>query len=485
MKTNIFSKVAVTMMTVALGAGIVGSISGTVAWFQYSTRSTVSFTGTSAHCTENLQIRVYDSTQGADDNWKADLVADDIANALKKKVSATYKLSGGADGPATNVVAETFIGQVKHGGTYVFKYEKPTSAAGNWVLSHTAVDLATYGISFTGDAANGDQIIVKANLFDTVKPITSGEMKEELVADTLYRNPIYQYDEQSTWAAADLTDYVEIPLELRVKDVNGKASVAQLAKNIYVTKVDMAVKEVAGKGDITSALRLGIEVKGENDAEFKDYGTFSKDGAPVDTYGKLDLNDDGDLDTYGDFAWDKGPEIVYGYQSSNSAITTSVTGGITGATVNKGYFFGKNGVTPGTYTFSYDDTATPIWKLGSNEVKLKDYGISYEGAPANSDKIEVTVVDESTTHPNTAKSLGLDPVDSSSKKGIADDADPYNIIGTPIGQTTGTTNLRVNLKIYLEGWQKLGGSALWDENQFVDAQFNLGVRFSAEAHSDH
>ena len=481
MKTNIFSKVAVTMMTVALGAGIVGSISGTVAWFQYSTRSTVAFTGTSAHCTENLQIRLYDSSNGAEDGWKADLRAADITAALKK-TSASYKLANGSAGPATTVTTDTFLGQVHHGGTYVFKYDGT-----NWILGNGTANLATYGIAFTGTAAEGDQIIVKANLFDTVKPITSGEIGKEKVADTFYRNPVYQYPHQDSWATADETDYVVVPVELRVKDVDGAASVTQLAKNIYITKAEMAVKEVAGKGDITSALRLGIEVSEDGGSNFVDYGTFSKDGADVVTHGNLNLNDDTELDTFGDFEWSKGPKIDYGYQYSNSAISVVTTGGVTGATVDKDWFFGKNGIAADTYTFTYDDTgSSPVWKLGSAEVNLAEYGIAYTGTPVNTNTIKVTVVDESATHSNKAESFGLAAV-ATNVKGIADDSNPYDIKGVAIGKTTATTNLRVNLKIYLEGWKKLGdpASALWDESQFVGAQFNLGVRFSAEAHSDH
>lgn len=73
MKTKLFSKLAVTMMTVALGAGIVGSISGTVAWFQYSTRSTVAYEGAAAHCSENLQIRIRHGDDTGTYKWEQDL----------------------------------------------------------------------------------------------------------------------------------------------------------------------------------------------------------------------------------------------------------------------------------------------------------------------------------------------------------------------------------------------------------------------------
>jgi hypothetical protein len=46
-------------------------------------------------------------------------------------------------------------------------------------------------------------------------------------------------------------------------------------------------------------------------------------------------------------------------------------------------------------------------------------------------------------------------------------------------------NLRVYVTIYLEGWQKLDGSAIWNAADYVGAQFNVGLRFSGEAHVDH
>ena len=51
----------------AVGLGLVGSISGTVAWYQYSTRVTAAYIGTSAKATENLQIKAI-SADGTKDS---------------------------------------------------------------------------------------------------------------------------------------------------------------------------------------------------------------------------------------------------------------------------------------------------------------------------------------------------------------------------------------------------------------------------------
>ena len=56
MKTNNKKKIIVSTLAVAMGAALVGSISGSVAWYQYSTRTFASMVGTSAGTTRNLQI---------------------------------------------------------------------------------------------------------------------------------------------------------------------------------------------------------------------------------------------------------------------------------------------------------------------------------------------------------------------------------------------------------------------------------------------
>ena len=74
MKTN-NKKLIVGALGLLAGAGLVGSLSGSVAWYQYSTRATMSYMGTSVHCTEALQISL-DGT-----NWYSDLTSAQIQAA--------------------------------------------------------------------------------------------------------------------------------------------------------------------------------------------------------------------------------------------------------------------------------------------------------------------------------------------------------------------------------------------------------------------
>ncbi len=49
-------KLVISSLTLLSAITLAGSISGTIAWYQYSTRALVAYTGTSAHCSKLLQI---------------------------------------------------------------------------------------------------------------------------------------------------------------------------------------------------------------------------------------------------------------------------------------------------------------------------------------------------------------------------------------------------------------------------------------------
>ena len=55
-------KIIVSALALAMGATLAGSISGTVAWYQYSTRAQAAYIGTSIGASENLEIKVGSST---------------------------------------------------------------------------------------------------------------------------------------------------------------------------------------------------------------------------------------------------------------------------------------------------------------------------------------------------------------------------------------------------------------------------------------
>lgn len=82
MKAKKFSRrLMLASISSVAGMSLVGSIFGTVAWYQYSTRATASIMGSDASVSENLQITLGDGNDGA--NWKTDLTRNDIYNYVK------------------------------------------------------------------------------------------------------------------------------------------------------------------------------------------------------------------------------------------------------------------------------------------------------------------------------------------------------------------------------------------------------------------
>ena len=57
MKTTSKKKIIVSALALAMGAALAGSISGSVAWYQYSTRAAAQIAGTAAGTVGSLQVK--------------------------------------------------------------------------------------------------------------------------------------------------------------------------------------------------------------------------------------------------------------------------------------------------------------------------------------------------------------------------------------------------------------------------------------------
>lgn len=312
MKIN--KKIIVSSMALCMGAALAGSVSGTIAWYQYSTRSTVAMLGASVGVNRNLQVKV------GDGSWKSDLKIQDIT---------------------------------------------------------------TYLASAANTGSKGD-----------LYPVTAGASAKDEELGTLYRNPLYQHADMSTWDVAKATDYVTLPLHIRAvesKD-NQESNNKYIQKKIYlhnVTIIDSTESTVDGK--VADAVRVSVE----GDTKF---ANISAKGEDVDTFGKLDLNGDGAKDTVNHYEFETTKtEIVYG-----------------GSGVEKTYKAGE-------------------------------------------------AADEADLYAN-------------------DDANGAITSGLVLGETAADdeNGLAVTVKIWLQGWQKLGAdeAVLWDVEDYNNAKFNVGITFT-------
>ena len=70
------NKIVLSSLIALVGFTVASSVTSSVAWFQYATRASVAYTGTSAHCSKLLNISVDGGT-----NWGTDIRSDSLPTA--------------------------------------------------------------------------------------------------------------------------------------------------------------------------------------------------------------------------------------------------------------------------------------------------------------------------------------------------------------------------------------------------------------------
>ncbi|NLB49845.1 MAG: hypothetical protein GX807_03435, partial [Erysipelotrichia bacterium] len=67
------NKITISALTSLVAVALAGSVTSTIAWYQYSTRANVAYLGSSAGTSGNLQLRIK-ALEGKDDNdWTTQL----------------------------------------------------------------------------------------------------------------------------------------------------------------------------------------------------------------------------------------------------------------------------------------------------------------------------------------------------------------------------------------------------------------------------
>lgn len=286
-------KIVVPTLAICLGAAIVGSISGTVAWYQYSTRASAAYLGTSAGTAGNLKLRIKGTNTVDDEKW---------TNSLTKEAISGYL--------ATQEIGENIT----------------PITAGN-----IGEDSALNKIGGTGT----DKDLPKFYK----NPIRSFD--ESVPYST-------------SWLKADKSMYVQIPLEVAFIEYDGetvtvddnKIDKEYLEKEVYIS--DLLIQEdyqnQTGNNnfkDLSSAVRVHISSsrmeKDEQDqpVEKKMDRLISKDGGSILTEGYLDLDGDGQDDAvttgtdagakYGFGSSTQSKKVVYG-EGSQKAYKAATVG---------------------------------------------------------------------------------------------------------------------------------------------------------------
>lgn len=334
-------KIVVPTLAICLGAALAGSISGTVAWYQYSTRASAAYLGTSAGTAGNLKLRIKGTNTATDDKWSNGLSKDAIKGYLEDK------------GLGQDIIPIT---------------------AGN-----IGEDSALNKIGGTGADKDLPKFFKNPiRSFDQTVPYNGG-----------------------SWLKADQTMYVQIPLEVAFIEYDGEKPEGSnvdkeyLEKEVYIS--DLLIQEdyqnTSGDNnfkDLSSAVRVHISSYRDDDTSEGHVDTafdrlISKDGGSILTEGYLDLDGDGELDSV-TTGTDAGAK--YGFGSGNQ--TKNV---VYGEGSQKAYKAATEGDTAHKYkNLANEDVADPIYpavtKSVGNSVVLdeEDFEFSKVGTEAKTSK---------------------------------------------------------------------------------------------------
>lgn len=251
MKMN--KKLVVSSLAICMGAGLVGSVSGTVAWYQYSTRSAVNMMGASVGVSKVLEIGI-----GGDGHELEE-------NDASPDTATVYKSSLSID-DITSFLADE--------------------------------DKNVYG--------DGTKF----------SPITAGGIAKNAELDyengCFYGNPIAGVKDMENWIAAENTDFVVLPLHIRAVEIDATGK-HYVARKVGMSDVSIDNNGVTnnenGKTDITDAVRVHVNC-GSNNALIANVGETT-------TCGYLDLDGDGEADVEPKkYEWEERSAITYGVANS-------------------------------------------------------------------------------------------------------------------------------------------------------------------------
>lgn len=152
------TKLAAIMLSSARGLAFIGSIGGTIAWYQYSTLATAAVSGSSAKCTENLQVAV---GTGEGLTFKSSLTTKDISDYLQNTRAE-------ADKETVTVLKPVTAGNQKKDATLNGLKSNPVYQHGPYADWEDAVntDYVTFPLTFRVldiDGKSGNTLLDRAS----------------------------------------------------------------------------------------------------------------------------------------------------------------------------------------------------------------------------------------------------------------------------------------------------------------------------------
>ena len=361
------NKIIVSALALAIGASLAGSVSGTIAWYQYSTRANVAFIGEAGGFSGNLQMR-FISEADDDAAWRTRITWKEMNDEL--------------------------------------------------ALNHYA---------------------------EEVVPMTFGGIgKDAALPQYGYVQPIAYVEDTEDWVKASNKNYAQFQLQLRYSERDGveegtptPVDSKNAAKEVYISKLVIQEHEVQGKEDLSDAVRVHISSSySDGLANQSIKKLISNQGGTILTQGALDLDNDGNPDQ----KYPDNDEFGFNDPDPSDPAATTLEDVVYGRGVQTSY--ANTATFDGTHTYvpygATDPAADPIHPalVNTNGNTLTDLKY-YDGSLYQDKFIGRTMADEA-------------------------------------------NYLTVTVTIWVEGWQELDGSAIWDEVKYIGSSFDVGIQFAVQ-----
>ena len=224
MKT--YKKVVISSLTSLSVLTLAGSISGTIAWYQYATKAQVAYTGTSAHCSKLLQLSVADS-EGNPTTWSTDILSSQL--------------------PDIDFAAVT-----------------------------------------SGEQEKDAPLLQKTRTTNTYDD--NGEVVgTQTISSYLYAQPVRGQGLYDKWLLAAPTSYLRFDLLVKVVDIDGKDVENDLANDVYLTDLTIQDANNSAL-DLSDAVRVHISSSYlDNGSQESKNFLFAKESEDIEVGGFLNL----------------------------------------------------------------------------------------------------------------------------------------------------------------------------------------------------
>ena len=225
------NKIIVSALGLAIGASLAGSISGTVAWYQYSTRANVSFLGEASGISGNLQMR-FASESTNESAWRTRITKEELAN----------NIVGG-----TKLVPMTFGGLGIKEDLPAKGYTQPVAgvkAMSSWVEAVPA-NYAQFTLQLRYVARDGDK--------------EGGNKDDKNIAKKVYLSNMVLKEDHNNGEKGDISEAVRVHVSSSYNDGSAQK------ENRLISK--------SGGSTVTHGV-LDLDADGKIDQEFPDGDEF-------------------------------------------------------------------------------------------------------------------------------------------------------------------------------------------------------------------